>query len=264
MFEIRGSTVLLTGATGGIGHAIARSLAQRGATLVLTGRRADVLEPLAAELGGRAVAADLTQRDAPQRLVEAAGEVDVLVSNAALPASGTLDDFTPEQIDRALDVNLRAPIALAKLLAEPMARRGRGHLVFISSLAGRSAQPGGSLYSATKFGLRGFALALREDLRDHGVGVSTIFPSFIRDAGMFADSGAELPPGVGTRSPQDVADAVVHAIERNRAEIDVAPLSLRLGALASGVAPELAATVSRRLGAAKVAAAIAAGQRDKR
>jgi len=264
MLEIRGSTVLLTGATGGIGHAIARALAQRGARLILTGRRADVLEPLAAEVGGRAVAADLTQRDAPARLAEAAGDVDVLVSNAALPASGTLDTFTPDQVDRALDVNLRAPIALAQLLSAPMARRGRGHLVFISSLSGRSAQPGGALYSATKFGLRGFALALREDLRPHGVGVSTIFPSFIRDAGMFADSGASLPPGVGTRSSQDVADAVVRAIERNRAEVDVAPVGLRLGALAAGVAPELAAAVSRRLGAARIAAAIAAGQRDKR
>lgn len=264
MLEIRGSTVLLTGATGGIGHAIARALAQRGARLILTGRRADVLEPLAAEVGGRAVAADLTQRDAPARLAEAAGDVDVLVSNAALPASGTLDTFTPDQVDRALDVNLRAPIALAQLLSAPMARRGRGHLVFISSLSGRSAQPGGALYSATKFGLRGFALALREDLRPHGVGVSTIFPSFIRDAGMFADTGVRLPPGTGTSTSEDVAAAVVRAIATGKAEIDVAPLHMRLGARMHEVAPSVAAAVTRRLGAAEVAARIADRQRDKR
>jgi short-subunit dehydrogenase len=264
MTEIRGMTILLTGATGGIGQAIARALAARGGRLILTGRRADVLEPLAQELGGRALAADLADRDAPERLVAEAGDVDVLVANAALPASGTLDDYSLEQVDRALDVNLRAPIALAKLLAEPMAARGRGHLVFISSLSGKSAQPGGSLYSATKFGLRGFALGLREDLRDRGVGVSTVFPGFIRDAGMFAEAGVALPRGVGTRTPDDVAAGVLRAIEQNRAEVDVAPLSLRLGAIVSGVAPQLSADVSRRLGNQKITEELAAGQREKR
>jgi short-subunit dehydrogenase len=257
-------TVLLTGASGGIGQAIARSLAARGARLVLTGRRADVLEPLAAELGGRALAVDLAERVAVERLVEQAGEVDILIANAALPAAGTLDDYTIEQIDRALDVNLRAPIALAKLLSEPMAARGRGHLIFISSLSGKVSSPGGSLYSATKFGLRGFALGLREDLRETGVGVSTVFPGFIRDAGMFASAGAKLPRGVRTRSPEDVAAAVVRAIERNAAEIDVAPLDLRVGAMIAGIAPQLAANASRRMGATAIAAQLAAGQRDKR
>ncbi|ADB51671.1 SDR family NAD(P)-dependent oxidoreductase [Conexibacter woesei] len=264
MTEIRGSRILLTGASGGIGQAIARALAERGATLILTGRRAEVLEPLAQQLGGRALAVDLADRDAPEQLVRDAGDVDVLVNNAALPASGTLDDYSLDQVDRALDVNLRAPIALAKLLAEPMERRGRGHLVFISSLSGKSAQPGGSLYSATKFGMRGFALGLREDLRDSGVGVSTVFPGFIRDAGMFAEAGVELPKGVATRSPQDVAAGVVRAIEQNRSEVDVAPLSLRAGAAIAGLAPELAGNVSRRLGNAKISAQLAAGQRDKR
>jgi short-subunit dehydrogenase len=264
MTQIQGTTVLLTGASGGIGQAIARALAARGARLILTGRRAEVLEPLARELGGRALAADLADRAAPERLVAEAGEVDILVANAALPASGTLDDYSLEQVDRALDVNLRAPIGLAKLLSEPMEARGRGHLVFISSLSGKSAQPGGSLYSATKFGMRGFALGLREDLRDRGVGVSTVFPGFIRDAGMFADAGVELPKGVATRTPEDVAAGVVKAIEQNRAEVDVAPLSLRLGATASGIAPELSAKLSRRLGNAKIAREMSAGQRDKR
>ena len=263
MTEIKG-TVLLTGASGGIGHAIARSLAARGAQLVLTGRRADLLEPLAEEVGGRALVLDLAERDAVPRLVEEAGDVEILVANAALPASGTLDDYSLEQIDRALEVNLRAPIALAKLLSEPMARRGHGHLVFISSLSGKSAAPGSSLYSATKFGLRGFALGLREDMRDAGVGVSTVFPGFIRDAGMFAEAGVALPRGVGTRTPEDVAAGVVRAIERDKGEVVVAAPGLRVGAAFAGLAPELSGLTSRRLGAAKISAGLASAQREKR
>ena len=256
--------VLLTGATGGIGHAIARAFAAQGADLVLTGRRADVLEPLAAEVGGRALACDLGDGADVDRLVAAAGAVDVLVANAALPASGPLLEYTQEQIDRALEVNLRAPIRLARALAPGMVERGRGHLVFISSLAGKAAAPGSSLYSATKFGIRGFALCLREDLRSTGVGVSIVFPGFIRNAGMFADSGAELPRGIGTRSPQQVASAVIRAIERNRAEIDVAPVGLRVGTALAGLAPQTSASVSRLIGSDSISATISRGQREKR
>ncbi len=254
----------MTGASGGIGQAIARALAARGAEVVLTGRRTDVLEPLAQELRGRALAIDLAERDAAQRLVEQAGEVEIVIANAALPGTGMLDDFSVTEVDRALDVNLRAPIVLAKLYGEQMARRGRGHIVFISSLSGKAASPRGSLYSATKFGLRGFALSLREDLKPAGVGVSTIFPGFIRDAGMWVNAGARLPSGVGTRSPQDVAAGVVRAIERDKAEVDVAPFMLRVGAAISGLAPELSARASRLMGGTRIAEALAEGHRGNR
>ena len=256
--------VLVTGATGGIGQAIARAFASRGATLVLTGRRADVLAPLAEETGGRAFACDLASRPELERLIVDAGDVDVLVANAALPASGSLLGYDQDGIDRALEVNLRSPIALTRALAPGMVDRGRGHLVFISSLQGKAATPNSSLYVATKFGLRGFALALREDLRDVGVGVSVVMPGFIRDAGMFADSGARLPFGVGTRTPEQVADAVISAIERDRAEVDVAPPAMRVGAALAGIAPELSAAVTRRLGSHEIAAAVADTQVDKR
>jgi short-subunit dehydrogenase len=262
--EISGSTVLLTGATGGLGQAIARALWSKGAQLILTGRRTDVLEPLATELDARALAVDLSETAELERLVAEAGEVDVLIANAALPASGTLDSFSIEQIDRALRVNLRAPVALTHALAPQMRTRGRGHIVFMSSLAGKAATPGSSLYNATKFGLRGFASAMRAELRGSGVGVSTIFPGFIREAGMFAEAGVKLPPGVGTRSPEDVARAVTSAIEHNRAEVDVAPVALRLGSAISGLAPEVAARVTRAMGADKVVGQLADGQRSKR
>lgn len=262
--EISGSTVLLTGATGGLGQSIARALWHKGAQLILTGRRVDVLQPLAKELDARALAVDLNDAAELDRLVSEAGEVDILIANAALPASGMLDSFSMAEIDRALDVNLRAPIALAHAFAPQMCERKRGQLVFMSSLAGKAATPGSSLYNATKFGLRGFASAMRAELRESGVGVSTIFPGFIREAGMFAEAGVKLPPGVGTRTPRDVADAVVSAIERNRAEVDVAPFGLRVGSAISGLAPEVAARVTRAMGGDKVVGQLADGQRQKR
>ncbi|MBV9310214.1 MAG: SDR family NAD(P)-dependent oxidoreductase [Solirubrobacterales bacterium] len=262
--NVAGANVLLTGASGGIGHAIARELARGGAKLTLTGRRTELLEPLASEVGGHALGCDLADRGDVDRLLHEVAEVDVFVANAALPASGLLIELTQEQIDRMLEVNLRAPIALARALSEQMIQRGRGHMVFVSSLSGKVASPASSIYSATKFGLRGFGLGLREDLHPHGIGVSVVLPGFIRDAGMFAEAEIELPRGVGTRPPEDVARAVARAIERNRAEVEVAPAGLRLGANFAAVAPGIASMVSRRIGSDRIATDLAQGQRNKR
>jgi short-subunit dehydrogenase len=255
--------VLVTGATGGIGRAIAQAFAARGAKLVLSGRRTDALHALASELGARGVTADLGNRAEVSTLVAEAGEIDVLVANAALPGTGLLTHLSQSQIDQMLEVNLRAPVALARALVPGMMERRRGHLVFISSLNGRVASPQSSIYSAAKFGLRGFALALRQDLRDQGVGVSVVMPGFVSDAGMFADAGVKLPPGAGTRTPEQVAQGVLRAVERNLAEVDVAPLSLRLGTRLGGVAPGVAATVQRLGGGDRVASELAAGHRAK-
>ena len=262
--NLGGRTALVTGASGGLGQAIARALARRGADLVLTARRTELIEALADETRGRAISCDLADRAAVERLVEEAGPVDVLVANAALPASGRIGSFSVEEIDRALDVNLRAPMILARQMCEGMAERGGGHIVFVSSLNGKTGTAGASVYSATKFGLRGFAQGLREDLRPRGVGVSTVFPGFIRNAGMFHESGAKMPGYIGTKTPEDVANAVVSAIERDRSEVDVASIALRLGTKLSSVAPEAVAIVQRKLGASELAAQFETSQREKR
>ena len=262
--HLAGRTALLTGATGGIGHAIARALHRRGAQLILTGRRTEVLEPLAQELGARSIAVDLEQASDVERLLSEVGHVDLLVANAAVPGSGPLLEYSDEQIDRALQVNLRAPMVLARHLTETMLAQEWGHLVFISSLAGKTSSPGSSVYSATKFGLRGFGQGLRGDLHGTGVGVSVVFPGFIRDAGMFADSGVKLPGFVGTSTPEQVADRVIVAIEHDRGEVDVAPLRMKLGSRFSTVAPSLSARLQRRLGGEKIAAELGAGQAGKR
>jgi short-subunit dehydrogenase len=253
--KLDGATVLVTGATGGIGHAIARRLKAEGASLVLTGRNAEVLAPLAAELGARSIVADLGAADGVDRLLAEAGPVDVLVANAALPGVGLLADMPIERIDANLDVNLRAPITLTKALLPQLTGRGRGHLVYIGSVSGIVASPGSTLYNATKYGLRGFAAALRQDLHGTGVGVSCVEPGFVRDAGMFVNSGMKVPAGTRTVSPEQVAAGVVRAITKDRGEVVVAPVELRFGARLGSLFPAMNATIQRKAGAADIVGA---------
>jgi short-subunit dehydrogenase len=248
MTELRNARVLVTGANGGLGRAIAIALHAEGARLVVTGRRADALQPVADEVSGQAIVADLADRTQLPRLLEEAGDIDVLVANAGLGASGLLADWTQEDIDQILEVNLGNPIAMTRALLPRFLERGSGHFVYVSSLSGKAGSKGAPLYSATKFGLRGFANTLSADLMGTGVGASVICPGFVRDAGMFADSGATLPPGVGTVSPAAVAKAVVKAIRSGRAEIDVAPIALRAGAAIGGLWPGLSARVQAKVG----------------
>ena len=263
--QLAGRTILLTGASGGIGHALAAAFDARGARLVLSGRRPDVLEALAGTVRDAVVEpVDLADPAAVHELAARHPDVDVLVSNAGIPGSGALTSFSEEQIDRALTVNLRAPIVLCRAIVPGMVERGSGHIVLVSSLLGRAPMAGSTLYSATKFGLRGFGASLRAELRGTGVGVSTVSPGFVREAGMFADSGASLPPGVGTVSADEVAQATIGAIEHDRGEVDVAPLALRVGATMAGLAPDLATRVAEKLGRDKIAKTMADGQADKR
>lgn len=265
--ELAGQKALLTGATGGLGRAIAQALAARGAILLLSGRKGEALEALAAELPGeghRAFPSDLAQPGAAEKLATDAGEADVLVANAGLPGAGWLSDFTPEQVQRALRVNLEAPMLTAQALFPGMVERGRGHLVFISSLSGKAPSPRTAIYNATKFGLRGFALGLRADLNPLGVGVSIVSPGTIREAGMYADSGAPPITGLGTGSPQQVAAAVLKAIEQNKVEVTVAPVQQRLLAHFALTSPGIAVKIASGGAGQKAAAEVAAGQKDKR
>lgn len=266
--DLSGRRALLTGATGGLGRAIATAMAGRGATLVLSARSREALEEQAASLpgDGHGVApADLAQPGAAERLAEEVGAVDVLVANAGLPGAGLLSDFSSEQVQRALRVNLEAPMLLARALFPAMVERGSGHLVFVASLAGKAASPRSSIYNATKFGLRGFALGLRPDLSPRGVGVSLVSPGFIREAGMFAEAGAKPPAGMGTASPEQVAAAVVKAIENDRVEVAVAPLQQRLAAHLALASPGLGARAQSGKAGQKAAEEIASGHsRDKR
>jgi short-subunit dehydrogenase len=267
--DLEGKRILLSGATGGLGRAIAEQLAGHGAALVLSSRKAEELDQLARSLPGgdsrhEAIAADLAESGAAEELIEDAGDLDGLVANAALPATGKLESFSSEEVQRALRVNFESPILMARALAPKLAQNREGHLVFIASLSGKVGSPRSSLYNSTKFGLRGFAFGLREDLHPQGVGVSIVSPGFVREAGMFADASMKPPPGLGTTTPEKVARAVVRAISRNRSEITVAPRRQRLIAEVGYRHPEFAARIQRRGGADRIADELASGQAEKR
>ena len=263
--ELRGTTALLTGATGGLGRTIARALADRGVSLVLSSRKEAELQGLASSLPGehRSAVADLAKPGAALTLAGGAGEVDILVANAGLPGSGRLDDLKSEDVERAVRVNLEGPMLMAHALLPRMLERRSGHIVMVGSLSGLAPTARQSVYNGTKFGLRGFTLGLREDLRGSSVGASLVAPGFVREAGMFADSKASTPPGMGTASPHEVGAAVVEAIEKDRGEITVAPWRQVQAAKFAGRHPELAGRASNKA-AVKAGDEVARGQADKR
>jgi uncharacterized protein len=254
--DIAGTRILVTGAAGGLGAATARALAARGAHLVLSGRNEAALRALADELDGEVDLADLCDRDQVAALAERSAGLDALVLNAGVGHDPVLAELTPADVDVVLETNLRAPMLLALAFAQQHLATDRpGALVFVGSVAGVSATPGTRLYNATKFGLRGFVLSLRQELHDTPVTASLVAPGFIRQAGMFADSGMDLPPGVRTRTPDDVARGVLRAITKAPAEVYVAPPELRASATFAGGLPSVGERILRLLGAGERRAA---------
>ena len=232
---------------------------------MLSARNQGALEKLAEELGGATVVvADLSKAGEPERLAREAGDVDILIANAGIPATGRLATFATDELDRAIAVNLRSGMVLAHQLAPAMVERKSGHMVFMSSVAGHVAAGGESVYSATKFGIRGFALALREELWGTGVGVSVICPTFVSEAGMWAVTGLKPDPVAGEVTPAQVSDAVWTAITKNRAEVDVMRLPLKASLKIQAITPGLFASVGRATGAMKPNEALTERQRDKR
>jgi NAD(P)-dependent dehydrogenase (short-subunit alcohol dehydrogenase family) len=237
--------VVLTGASSGIGRATAQELAARGYALVLAARRADDLAALARQLdpsGSRvlAVPTDVTDDASRRALVAAAhaqfGRIDVLVNNAGVTVERGWWWDDPDPL-RVLRVNLESPVELTRLVLPEMRARGSGHLVNIGSVAGRVATQG--LYSASKFGLRGFSLALRRELLGSGVEVSLVAPGFVKSE---MTAGARLPmPG-----PEVVARAVAGVLLRPRREV-VVPRIYRLLALLDALWPGLGDVLVRRV-----------------
>lgn len=191
-------------------------------------------------------------------------DTDIVVSNAALAATGKLDDFTPEELDRALDVNLRVPMLMTQQLLPGMLRRRRGHFVYISSIAAKIPSARLPVYSATKYGLRGFSASLRQDLAGSGVSSSVVFPGSVVDAGMLADAHLPAAPGSKGATAEAVGRGVVAAIEKDRAEVDIADLGVRIAAKFVGLAPGVMARLTQRKDAIAYADQLSQGLRHIR
>jgi short-subunit dehydrogenase len=246
---------------------IARALAREGMNLILAARSAEGLEAVADELRATGckvlcVPTDLSNRASVLALVARAegegGGVDLLVNNAGIEHTMPFDRVPIEMLDEMLEVNLRAPMILSRLLLPNMIARGHGHIVNVSSGVGFGGVPYLEPYCATKAGVLGLTRAFRATAKEEGypVGCSAVCPGFVDEAGIYDDMkrefGVKAPMALGTTRPKKVASAVIRAVKRNVPEIIVNPMPIRpLGVLAV-IAPRLAIWLVIRLGVAKV------------
>ena len=192
-------TAVITGASTGIGEATARRFAAEGTRVVLAARNADALEAIAESIGtdrALAVPTDVTDRDALMALLEWSeqrfGRIDILVNNASYYDRARVEDAEPDELIRTVDVNLRAPMALCRLVLPYLRRAGGGAIVNVASLAGRVPIAGAAAYGATKFGLRVFSLALAEELAGTGITVSAVSPGPV-DTDFFSGGLDDIP-----------------------------------------------------------------------
>ncbi len=222
MFDLTGQKALVTGASGGIGGAIARALHAQGATVALAGTREPALRALAAELGDRAhiLTADLSQPDEPDRLVKEAetalGQLDILVSNAGVTRDGLAMRMKDEDWQAVLEVNLTAGFRLIRAALRGMLRRRHGRIICITSLVGVAGNAGQANYAASKAGMIGMAKSIAAEVATRGITVNCIAPGFISTAmtdtlteEQRARGAAAIPMGrFGT--PEEVAGAAVY------------------------------------------------------
>ncbi len=188
MFDLTGKTALVTGATGGIGGAIAKALHSAGATVGISGRNTEKLNTLATELGKRVfvLPADLSQENAIADLVKAAdealGQVDILVNNAGLTRDGLSMRMSDEDWQTVIDVNMTATFKLAKALQRGMMKRRHGRIISIASVVGVTGNPGQCNYVASKAGMIGWSKAMAAEVASRGITVNCIAPGFIATA----------------------------------------------------------------------------------
>lgn len=253
-------TVLLTGASGGLGTVITAVLAKRKLRLALVAYPGAGLEELArsAERAGSQVfytTMDLRdpnqRRDLLKQVRKEFGPVDILVNNAGVEFTSRYHDLSEQQLSEVLSVNLEAPMLLTRLLLPEMLERKRGHIVNMSSLAGKAGPAFQEPYAATKAGLIGFTASLRASYRGSGVSASVIVPAFV-EAGIYERlkqrSGCSAPAMLTGCSAEQVARAVVRAIENDLAEVIVNRYPIRPVLALSAFSPALGDWIATRLG----------------
>jgi short-subunit dehydrogenase len=257
---LAGQTVLLTGASGGLGTYMAQAFAVRKVKLALVAHPGVDLEGLrksVADSGADAVALTSDLRDPVLRREMLAavrsrlGPIDILVNGAGVEFNSVYHDLTEDQIGEVLSVNLEAPMILSRLVLPEMLERRRGHIVNISSLAGKAGPAFQEPYAATKAGLVAFTQSLRATYGGSGVSASVIVPGFV-EAGIYArlkaKSGCAAPAMLAGCSPVKVADAVLRSIEGDVPEIIVNRYPIRPVLALSALSPRLGAWINARIG----------------
>lgn len=229
--ELKGRTILVTGASGGIGHHIAEELHARGARVVATGRDEERLHAVPATAH---VTCDLRDAAATEGLVDraeaAAGPLDGLVLCAGVEHTGAYAAESIAELEEIVRVNLTAPMILVRTALPGMLRRARGHVVGVSSISGRGPSPYLASYATTKAAIRELMASLRLEHRGTGVSFSSVSPGFVAREGMYArmaETGHRAPFALGTSPPERVATAVADAFEHDKADRIVAARPMR-------------------------------------
>ncbi|MEA2398103.1 MAG: hypothetical protein QOK25_1659 [Thermoleophilaceae bacterium] len=217
MSELNGRVALVTGASGGIGAAVARSLHEAGASVGMLSRRGEDLG-LERALG---VECDVRDRAAVERATEAVverfGGLHIAVANAGLGAYGPFLELDPEQLEAMIDVNLKGTLYTAAAVLPHLIRSGEGDFVSLASVAGVRAFPGEAVYNASKFGQVGFTRSLDHELREHGVRATSIAPGGVHTGFAIGAGREEGDPELETMlTPEQVADVVLFAVTRPR------------------------------------------------
>jgi len=247
--RIDGAVAIVTGASGGIGRAIAQALAERHAQVIVLDVQADKLQKCAADLGADAFPADVRDPGHAEAVVRHAldryGRIDIVVANAGIGHAGRVDAMNPERIRDLVAVNVTGPMLLARAALPSMLAARRGSLVFISSIAGSLLVKDEAVYSATKAAVDGFAEPLRDELHGSGVNVSTVVPAVVRTS--FFDSrgepyGRRFPRMI---PPERIADGVVEVITRGKKR-RVVPRWFLIPMRVRAMVPGLYREVSRR------------------
>jgi len=258
MKDLKGKVVLLTGGSRGLGPVIADSLAKRGAIIALSARSKSGLDDVASSLSAvgtktLTMPLDLSQAALREKLIADVlnkfGRIDILVNNAGLETEGAYSELSWTSIQETIEVNLTAPMALTHLVLPGMLERKSGHIVNIASIAAKSGGPYAATYSGTKAGMAEWTRGLRLELRNSGIHFSTIFPGYVREVGMFAKFRMKPPRMVGSCNPSQVAEAVIHAIVRNKSEIIINSQPLRYVFMLNELSPKIGDWLMRISGA---------------
>ncbi len=249
---------MVTGASRGLGRAIAQTLFDHGMKVVISARGVEELTEAQKQMdrsGARslAVPADVTKAGDRVALLEAAkakfGTLDVLVNNAGTDHPEFFADADFGRIERMVDLNLVALMAMTQLVLPEMIERHSGHVVNIASVAGLAPVPYAAVYSATKHAVIGFSQSIRYELAELGVGVSVVCPGFVRDAGLYHQNSATAEKKQPTVSPEEVGESVVSAITGDRGRVVVSPAAVKLAPFLTAVSPGLTYFASKRTGA---------------